>query len=106
MNQIRNQPAGFAQKIVAALAQLKQQLRRDYENAHPEFREIIHLILDEEESRAWDLTLFPHLLLSDLVEAHVAQLNLRPVETEHVDVSARGDGAAIKTYQPGFAICG
>jgi hypothetical protein len=102
MNQISNQPAGFRQKIVVALARLKRELRRDYEKARLELREI----LDEQESRAWDLTLFPHLLLPDLVESRVPQLDLRSVETEQVDVSARNDVAAIKTYEPAFAICG
>jgi hypothetical protein len=106
MNQIMDQPAGFRQRVVTALARLKQRLQRDLEKAHPEWREIIALILEEEELRAWDLTLFPHLLLPDLVEARVAQLNLRAVETKHADVSARGDGAALKTYLPAFAICG
>jgi hypothetical protein len=29
------------------------------------------LVLDEEERNAWELSLFPHLLLPDLVEARV-----------------------------------
>jgi hypothetical protein len=78
----------FLQTVSAAMMQLKQELQRDYQQAYPELREIIHLVLDEEESRAWALTLFPHLLLPDLVEAHVAKLNLRPVETKHEDVFA------------------
>jgi hypothetical protein len=106
MNEITNQPAGFAQKMVAALARLKQQLRGGYEKADPQLREIIHLVLEEEESRAWELTSFPHLLLPDLVEARVAQFKLRPVETKQADVSARRDGAAIKTVQPAVAVCG
>ena len=105
MHQPINQPAGFPQKILAALAQLKQQLQRDYEQAYPQLREIIHIVLDEEESRARKLTLFPHLLLPDLVEAHVAKLNLQPVETKHADVFARREDAAIETYQPAFALC-
>ena len=105
MNQLTD-PTGFRRRNVAALAQLKQELQRDYEGAHPELREIVPLILDEEESRAWDLTLFPYLLLPELVDAHVAQLNLRPAETKHLDVSARGDGATAITSQPAFAICG
>ena len=73
----------FLQTVSVALTNLKQQLQHDYERAYPELREIIHLVLDEEESRAWNLTSFPHLLLPDLVEAHVAKLNLRPAETKH-----------------------
>jgi hypothetical protein len=95
----------FLQTVSVAVAQLKQELQRDYEQAYPELREIIHLVLDEEESRAWNLTLFPHLLLPDLVEAHVATLNLRPVETKHADVFAH-DVEELETYQPALASCG
>ena len=96
----------FLQMVSVAIRQLKQELQRDYEQAYPELREIIHLVLDEEESRAWDLTLFPHLLLPDLVEAHVAKLNLRPVETRHEDVFAPHGHREFDVYQPGLALCG
>jgi hypothetical protein len=95
----------FLQTVSAAVMQLKQQLQSDYEHAYPELREVIHLVLDEEEARAWDLTLFPHLLLPDLVEAHVATLNLRPVETKHADIFAPPHSHDIGTYQPAFALC-
>jgi hypothetical protein len=95
----------FLQTVEAAVAQLKQQLQRDYEQSYPELREIIHLVLDEEESRARDLTLFPHLLLPDLVEAHVAKLNLPPVETKHANIFAPSHSHEIQTYQPAFALC-
>jgi hypothetical protein len=95
----------FLQTVLVAVMQLKRQLQLDYEQAYPQLREVIHLVLDEEESRAWDLTLFPHLLLPDLVEAHVAKLNLRPVETKHADVFAR-DVEELETYQPALALCG
>src|SRR5215471_11491278 len=49
----------FLQTVVVALGNLKRQLQHDYEQAYPDLREIIHLVLDEEESRAWDLTFFP-----------------------------------------------
>ena len=96
----------FLQTVGVAVAQLKQQLQRDYEQAYPELREVIHLVLEEEESRAWDLTLFPHLLLPDLVEAHVAKLNLRPVETKHEDVFVPHFHRQIEAYQPALALCG
>jgi hypothetical protein len=95
----------FLQMVSVALMQLKQELQNDYEQAYPELREVIHLVLDEEESRARDLTLFPHLLLPDLVEAHVAKLNLRPVETKHEDVFLH-HAHEIETYQPVLALCG
>ncbi len=96
----------FPQTVSVAVAQLKQQLQRDYEQAYPNLREIIHLVLNEEETKAWDLTMFPHLLLPDLVEAHIAILNLRPVETKHADVFAPHHPRKIETYQPAFALCG
>jgi len=96
----------FLQTVGIALGNLKQQLQRDYEEAYPDLREIIHLVLDEEESRAWNLTVFPHLLLPDLVEAHVATLNLRPVETKHEDVFGPHSHRGIGAYQPALALCG
>jgi len=38
--------------VSVALAQLKQRLQRDYEQAYPGLREIIHLVLDEEEANS------------------------------------------------------
>ena len=96
----------FLQTVSLAVTQLKRELQQDYEQAYPQLREVIHLVLDEEEARAWDLTLFPHLLLPDLVEAHVATLNLRPVEAKHEDVFAPHHPREILTQQPVFALCG
>jgi hypothetical protein len=96
----------FLQTVVVAMSDLKQQLQRDYEQAYPELAEIVHLVLDEEESRAWNLTVFPHLLLPDLVEAHIANLNLRPVETKHEDVFVPHPHREIGAYQPALALCG
>jgi len=96
----------FLQTVGIAVAQLKQQLQRDYEESYPELRQIIHLVLDEEESRAWNLTVFPHLLLPDLVEAHIANLNLRPVEARHEDVFVPHSHRGIGVYQPALALCG
>ena len=106
-NELTTQPnkTGFLQTVVVALGNLKRQLQHDYEQAYPDLREIIHLVLDEEESRAWDLTLFPHLLLPDLVEAHVARLNLRPTQTKHVDVFAKHAHGRFESQQPTFALC-
>ena len=96
----------FLQMVSVALAQLKQRLQRDYEQAYPGLREIIHLVLDEEEANAWELSLFPHLLLPDLVEAHISNLNLHPVETKHDDVFAPDGFNGIETRQSAFALCG
>jgi hypothetical protein len=97
------EPTVFLQTVSAAVTQLKRQLQSDYEQAYPELREVIHLVLDEEETRAWELTIFPHLLLPDLVETHIATLNLRPVETKHADIFAPHH--SYEAYQPAFALC-
>ena len=75
--------AAFLQNVAAAVACLKQQLQHDYEKAYPGLDEIIHLVLDEEEAKAWELSFFPHLFLPDLVEQHISRLNLQPADTRH-----------------------
>jgi hypothetical protein len=96
----------FLQTVSVALAQLKHQLQHDYEQAYPDLREIVHLVLDEEETKAWELSLFPHLLLPDLVEAHIEKLNLQPAGTKHDDVFARPHFNEMPMYQAAHALCG
>ena len=96
----------FLQTVSVALAQLKQRLQQDYEQAYPDLREIIHLVLDDEEANAWELSLFPHLLLPDLVEARLINLNLHPIETKHDDVFGAHAFDRMETGQPAFALCG
>jgi hypothetical protein len=96
----------FLQTVSLAITQLKQQLQQDYEQAYPQLREVVHLVLDEEEANAWTLTAFPHLVLPDLVEAHIEKLNLQPVETRHEDVLAPHRFHEIVTHQPAYALCG
>jgi hypothetical protein len=96
----------FLQTVSAAITQLKQRLQQDYEQAYPGLGEIIHLVLDEEEEKAWELSLFPHLVLPDLVEAHVDKLGLQPAETKHDDVPVPHRFLEIPTYQPALALCG
>src|SRR5205085_10624480 len=98
--------AVFPQTVSVAIAQLKQQLQLDYEQAYPGLREIVHLVLDEEETKAWELSLFPHLLLPDLVEAHIEKLNLRTVDTPHDNLLAPHPFPKINNHQPAFALCG
>jgi hypothetical protein len=98
--------AVFLQTVSAAVTQLKQKLQKDYEQAYPGLREIIHLVLDHEETRARELSLFPHLLLPDLVEAHITKLDLRPAETRHDDVFIPHRFFEVPTYQPAVALCG
>jgi hypothetical protein len=81
--------AVFLQTVQAALAQSKRELQQDYEQAYPALREIIHLVLDEEEAKAWKLSQFPHLIFPDLVGAHIEKLNLQRAETSHQPVAPR-----------------
>jgi hypothetical protein len=106
-NSDSNQPkAGvFLHTVSSAVAQLKLQLQHDYEQTYPELREIIHLVLDQEETKAWELSAFPHLILPDLVQEHVANLNLRPAPTKHDDVFEPHGFGKIDNYQPVFALC-
>ena len=93
----------FLQTVSAAVTQLKQKLQQDYQRVYPGLGEIIHLILHEEEAKAWELSLFPHLFLPDLVEAHVAKLGLQPAETKHEDVLVPHRLIEMPTYQPALA---
>src|SRR5262245_45834811 len=91
----------FLQTVAIALYELKQQLQHDYERTCPDLREIIQFVLDEEEAKAWELSLFPHLLLTDNVEARIAQFESHRVETKrpHVLVTPERN-------QSVFAFCG
>jgi hypothetical protein len=98
--------AVFPQIVSAAVNRLKQQLQQDYEQAYPSLREIIHLVLDEEETKARELSGFPHLLLPDLVEAHVANLNLSPAKTKRDNLLVADDVNANYFRRPLLALCG
>ena len=80
--------AVFLQKLTAAVAELKEQLQHDYEQLYPGLGEIIRIVLDEQEAKAWELSFFPHLFLPDLVEAHIATLGLEPAGTRHDNILA------------------
>ena len=67
--------AVFIQRVTAAVSELKHHLQQDYERTYPGLGEIIRIVLDEEETKAWDLSFFPHLFLPDMVEAHIANLS-------------------------------
>jgi hypothetical protein len=98
--------AVFLQTVSVALAQLKQRLQLDYDQAYPDLREIVHLVLDEEEANAWELSSFPHLFLPDLVEAHIEKLNLRPATTRHDDLFVPHHFLDIDAPQSALALCG
>ena len=97
--------AVFIQRVTAAVSELKDHLQQDYERTYPGLGEIIRIVLDEEEAKAWGLSFFPHLFLPDMVEAHIANLNLQPVETKHEDVFERHDFNKFETDQSAFAAC-
>jgi len=67
----------FLQRVIAAISELKVRLQRDYERTYPGLEEIIRIVLDQEEANAWKLSIFPHLLLPDLLEARIETLGLK-----------------------------
>src|SRR5215475_14878036 len=61
--------AVFIQRVTAAVSELKDHLQQDYERTYPDLREIIRIVLDEEEAKAWELSFFPHLFLPDMIDS-------------------------------------
>jgi hypothetical protein len=51
------------------------------------------------------LSLFPHLLLPDLVEAHIEKLNLEPAHTAHCGVGAPHRFSVAKNFEPALGLC-
>jgi hypothetical protein len=99
---------GFLQTVSVALGQLKQRLQRDYEQAYsdyPDLHHLVRIVLDVEEARARELTSFPHLLLPDLVEAHLASLNLHRIRTNQGHVFAAEDFNVHQAYEPAGVFC-
>jgi hypothetical protein len=99
------EPAGFLQNLPGAVSKLKNRLQRDYEQAYPGLRDLIRIILDEEEAKAWNLSSFPHLFLPDLVEAHIAQLGLQPVKYETLFRPARIAAGQNNQLTPAYVDC-
>jgi len=75
--------AVFLQTLTGAVSDLKNRLQQDYVQAYPGLGTVIRIVLEEEEERARDLSSFPHLLLPDLVEAHMERLGLQPMSARH-----------------------
>ena len=71
------EPSVFHDSVSAAVRALRLRLEENYRKTYPDLADIIHLVLDQEEVRAWRLSPFPHLLFPDLVEAHIERLNLQ-----------------------------
>jgi len=86
-----------------AVSGLKNRLQRNYEQAYPGLGNVIRIVLDEEEERAWDLSSFPHLLLPDLVEAHIERLGLQLADTQHDNVLAPHSFTETQNHQPALA---
>jgi hypothetical protein len=78
--------AVFLRRVTAAVSELKDQLQQDYERTYPGLGEIIGIVLDEEEAKAWELSFFPHLFLPDMVAAHIATLGLEPTDAKRNNV--------------------
>src|SRR6266404_4534544 len=94
----------FLQNLPGAVSKLKNRLQRDYEQVYPDLGDLVRIVLDEEEANAWELSDFPHLFLPDLVEAHIAKLNLQPADTRHDDVLVPHRFIEMPTYQPALAL--
>src|SRR4029077_16079966 len=80
--------AVFIRRVTAAVSEMKDHLQQDYQKTYPDLGEIIRIVLDEEEAKAWELSFFPHLFLPDMIDAHIANLNLQPVQTNRITLPA------------------
>ena len=95
----------FLQNLPAAVSKLKNRLQRNYERLYPGLHDLIRIVLDEEEANARKLSPFPHLLLPDLVEAHIAQLGLEPVKYENLFRPVRSAADESHQLTPAYANC-
>jgi hypothetical protein len=91
------------QTLTGAVSDLKNRLQQDYEQAYPGLGNVVRIVLDEEEERAWDLSSFPHLLLPDLVERHMERLGLQPMSTRHDNLLAPLGFTETQSHQPALA---
>jgi hypothetical protein len=94
---------GFLQTLPGAVSKLKSRQQRNYEQAYPGLRDLIRIVLDEEEAKAWELSDFPHLFLPDLVEAHIAKLGLQLADTQLDNMLAPRGSTEIQNHQPALA---
>ena len=99
--------AVLLQTLTSAVSDLKNRLQRDYEQAYPGLGNVVRIVLDEEEERAWDLSSFPQLLLPDLVEAHMERLGLQPVSMRHDNLLAPAAFVEIESdsLSPAYVDC-
>jgi hypothetical protein len=78
--------AVFIHRVTAAVSELKDELQQDYERTYPDLGEIIRIVLNQEEAKAWELSFFPHLFLPDMVEAQIATLGLKPPDAKRDNI--------------------
>jgi hypothetical protein len=99
--------AVFLQTVTGAILDLKNRLQQDYEQTYPGLGNVVRIVLDEEEEKAWDLSSFPHLLLPDLVEMHMERLDLQPVSMRHDNLLAPGAFIEIESdrLSPAYVDC-
>ena len=95
----------FLQNLPGAVSKLKNRLQRNYERLYPGLHDLIRIVLDEEEANARKLSPFPHLLLPDLVDAHIAQLGLEPVNYENLFKPVRTSAEQNHELVPAYADC-
>jgi len=93
----------FLQNLPGAVSKLKNRMQRNYEQAYPRLRNLIRIVLDEEEAAAWNLSPFPHLFLPDLVEARIAQLGLQSAGAQDDNVLSPHGFTEIQSHQPALA---
>jgi hypothetical protein len=96
--------AVFPQSLADIVSKLKNRLQRQYEQTYPELGDLVRIVLDEEEAKAWELS-FPHLFLPDLVEDHITQLGLRPADMKYDRSAAAAEFSADQNHQlvPAYA---
>src|SRR5260370_8456604 len=92
--------AVFLQTLTGAILDLRNRLQQKYEQAYPGLGNVVQIVLDEEEEKAWDLSSFPHLLLPDLVETHMKRLCLHPVSVPPDNLFAPAPFTEIYTNRP------
>ena len=99
--------AVFLQTVTDAVSDLKDRLQQDYEQAYPGLGNVVQIVIDEEEEKAWDLSSFPHLLLPDLVEAHIERLGVQPVSMRQDNLLAPGAFIEIESERlsPAYVDC-
>ena len=99
--------AVFLQTVTDAVSDLKDRLQQDYKQAYPGLGNVVQIVIDEEEEKAWDLSSFPHLLLPDLVEEHIERLGLHPVSMRHDNLLAPGAFIEIESERlsPAYVDC-